>query len=87
MREIAEIVNLLFEIYFWIIIVRIFLTWIPSINWYNEPYKTVAKVSDFILDPFRKIVPAVGGIDFSPIIALFVFSLVQRLVVGLLISL
>lgn len=84
MREVASIVNLIFDIYFWIIIVRIFLTWIPSINWYNEPFKTMAAVSDVVLEPFRKIIPAVSGIDFSPIIALFALSLIRTLVVRLL---
>lgn len=87
MQQAAYAVNLLFEIYFWLIIVRIFLTWIPSINWYNEPFKTWAKLADFILDPFRKIIPPISGIDISPIIALFVFSLVQSLVVRLLMML
>lgn len=86
MEEIAGIVNLIFDIYFWVIIARIFLTWIPSINWYNEPFKTMAMVSDWVLEPFRRIIPAVSGIDFSPIIALFVFTLIQRLVVSLLLS-
>lgn len=86
MEEIAGIVNLVLDIYFWVIIVRIFLTWIPSISWYNEPFKTMAVVSDWVLEPFRKIIPPVSGIDFSPIIALFAFTLIQRLIVTLLLS-
>lgn len=87
MQEVASIVSLLFDIFFWIIIVRIFLTWIPSINWHNEPFKTMAAISDFVLEPFRRIIPAVSGIDFSPIIALFVLSLVRTLVIRLLLML
>ena len=84
MQAVAEIVNLLFEIYFWIIIARIFLTWIPSINWYNEPFKTMAAVSDVLLQTLRKIIPPIGGIDISPMLALFVLYLVRVLVIRLL---
>ena len=35
--SIAALVNDIFNVYFWLIIVRIFLTWIPSIDWYSQP--------------------------------------------------
>lgn len=82
--SIAAIVNDIFNIYFWIIIVRIFLTWIPSIDWYNQPFKSLALASDIVLNPFRRIIPAMGGIDFSPIIALLFLQFLQFAVVRML---
>lgn len=82
---IAHIVNLLFEIYFWIIIVRIFLTWIPSIDWSTPPFNLLRAAGDIILNPFRKIIPPLGGLDFSPIIALFFLQFVQYAVVRMLV--
>jgi YggT family protein len=37
--------------------------------------------------PFRKIIPAAGGIDFTPIIIIFVLTIVQRLVHDILLAL
>lgn len=85
--NIARIVNDLFNLYFWVIIVRIFLTWIPSINWYAQPAKSLAAVSDVVLEPFRRIIPSMGGIDFSPIIALLFLQFVQFAVVRILVIL
>ena len=82
--SIASLVNDAFNIYFWLIIVRIFLTWIPSIDWYNQPFKFLAIASDIVLNPFRKIIPAMGGIDFSPIIALLFLQFLQLAIVRML---
>lgn len=73
---IASIVNLLFEIYGWFLIVRIFLTWIPSIDWYKNPWKTIAAAADVFLNPFR-IIPPIYGLDFSPIVALLFLRFAQ----------
>lgn len=85
-ETLAYFVNLLFNAYFWIIVVRIILTWIPSINWQNQPFKAIAAMADLLLAPFRKIIPAVGGIDFSPLVALLLFSIVQGLVIRLIMA-
>lgn len=73
---IASIVNLLFEIYGWFLIVRIFLTWIPSIDWYKNPWKTIAAAADVFLNPFQ-IIPPIYGLDFSPIVALLFLRFAQ----------
>ena len=85
--SIAYFVNSLLNLYFWLIIIRIFLTWIPSINWYSQPFRAMAVVSDIVLEPFRKIIPPMGGLDFSPIIALLFLQFVQFAIVRLLVIL
>lgn len=85
--NIAAIVNDIFNVYFWLIIVRIFLTWIPSIDWYSQPWKSLALMADIVLDPFRRIIPPMGGLDFSPIIALIVLQFIQFAVVRMLVIL
>jgi len=85
--NIASLVNDAFNIYFWLIVVRIFLTWIPTIDWYKQPYRFLAISADIILNPFRRIVPAMGGIDFSPIIALLFFQFIQFAIVRMLLIL
>ena len=85
--SIAALVNDIFNIYFWLIIVRIFLTWIQSIDWYVQPFRSLALISDVILEPFRRIIPPMGGLDFSPIIALLFLQLLQFAFVRMLVIL
>lgn len=78
-------INNLFEIYFWIILVRCLLSFVPSIDWYKQPFTFIRDVSDIYLNLFRKFIPPIGGLDFSPIVAIIVLQIIQYLVVyGLL---
>ena len=84
--QLSYIVFNLFQIYFWLIILRIFLTWIPSIDWSSPFFRALAIISDVALLPFRRIIPPLGGLDFSPIIALMVLQFIQHSLVQLLLK-
>ena len=74
-------INNVFNLYFFLIILRIFLSWIPSLNWSAQPWQTIRDVCDAYLNIFRKFIPPFNGLDFSPIIALLVLQLVQNIIV------
>ena len=70
-------------IYFYsiLIVLRIFMSWLPNINWDAQPVKAMRILTDAYLDIFRRFVPPLGGIDFSPIVALLVLSVIQEIFV------
>ncbi len=72
-------------VYQWVLIARILLTWLPSINWYDQPFKILADITDPVLEPFRKLIPPIGMMDISPMVLFFTLSLLQGLL-GRLIS-
>lgn len=80
--SIARIINELFVLYNILILVRIFLTWIPSIDWGAQPIRTIREVTDLYLDLFRRFIPPYNGIDFSPIVAIIVLNILQGFIVG-----
>ncbi|EFA73120.1 YggT family protein [Cylindrospermopsis raciborskii CENA303] len=71
------------EIYSYVLIVRVLLTWFPQINWYNQPFAALSQVSDPYLNLFRNIIPSLGGIDISPILAFLVLNIVSSLLENL----
>ncbi len=77
-------INNIFNLFYFLIILRIFLSWIPSVNWFNQPWKTVREVTDLYLNLFRRIVPTFGGLDFSPIIAIIVLQIIQNILLFLI---
>ncbi len=79
--RISTLIYYLFQLYFWLLIVRIFLTWIPSVDWNTPFFKWLAEISDIYLNPFRRIIPAVGGLDFSPIVAIIFLQFCQWAIV------
>lgn len=85
MEKLIYGINNLFEIYFWIILVRCLLSFVPSIDWYKQPFTFIKDSTDIYLNLFRKIIPPVNGLDFSPIVAIIILQIIQYMVVyGLL---
>jgi YggT family protein len=66
-------------IYNFLLIARILLGWFPTVNWVSPPFSIVAQLTDPYLNLFRRFIPPLGGIDFSPILAFFVLQMLQRL--------
>lgn len=84
--QIIQIVNTAFNVLVWLIIGRCILSFIRH-DPYNPLIKFVYDVTEPIMAPFRRIIPATGGIDFSPIIAVLAISLIQKIVIDLLYAL
>ena len=78
------VVNSFFQIYFWLILVRCLLSFIPSIDWYKQPFEAIKDVTDLYLNLFRRIIPPVGGIDFSPIVAVIALQILNYIIIYLL---
>ena len=65
--------------YSYLLIIRVLLTWFPQINWYNQPFAALAQITDPYLNLFRSIIPPLGGMDFSPILAFLALNVVSGL--------
>jgi len=79
-NSVALLINTLVTfvtIYSYLLIFRLLLSWFPNINWFAQPFATLAQLADPYLKLFRSIIPPLGGIDFSPILALFLLQLLS----------
>ena len=82
---VTKVVNKLFYFYYILIILRIFLTLIPSIDWQQQPFNWMRSVTDPFLNIFRGIIPPIGGtLDISPVLAIILLQLAQGFIVGML---
>ncbi|GIP51758.1 MULTISPECIES: YggT family protein [Paenibacillus] len=74
---IESIVNLLFNIYFYMILIYILMSWVPNAR---ESFigDLLGKLVEPYLSPFRRFIPPLMGmIDFSPIVALYALRLAK----------
>jgi len=69
-----------------LIFIEVVFSWLVSFNVVNlknptvrQIYEIVNKFTKPILDPIRKVIPGVGGLDFSPIIAILGLSWLNNL--------
>ncbi|HEY9778283.1 MAG TPA: YggT family protein [Planktothrix sp.] len=81
MFGIAHVVSGLVQLINLLVIVWCLLSWFPNIRWHDQPFKTLDSIVQPIMAPFRKIIPPIGNIDISPMIAIFVLQLIAGAVV------
>lgn len=82
-KSIALFVSLVFNILYFILIIRIIVSWVGA-DPYNEIVRVIYKITDPLLAPFRALPLRIGAMDFSPIVAFLVLSVVKSFVVNLL---
>lgn len=73
------VISAFLGIYSTLLLIRVLLTWLPSINWYDQPFETLAQLTDPYLNIFRSIIPPVGGFDISSMLAIFALQFAQNL--------
>ncbi|GGF11627.1 membrane protein [Halobacillus andaensis] len=71
MAFLFEILFTALNIYSWILIIYILLSWFPGAR-ESSFGEILAKLAEPFLEPFRKIIPPLGMIDISPIVAILV---------------
>lgn len=76
------------DIYVWLIILQVVLSWLIAFNVINTSNRFVYMVGDFLyritepaMRPLRRILPSLGGIDLSPLVLLLLLFFAQRLLV------
>ena len=72
------------DIYFYILIINIILSWLIAFNVVNTQNRLVVtilyatnRLTDPLLNPVRRILPNLGGIDISPIILVLCLLFIQ----------
>ena len=60
--KIVNIINIILNAYFALLIVYIFATWIPKVDWKTSPWKYLKILAGSYLDIFEKFIPGFGAI-------------------------
>lgn len=88
MRELLFFISYLVGLYTWVVIADVVLSWLMQLNVVNPYQPTVRSiasalhsVTEPLLRPIRRLLPASGGIDFSPIVLLLGCYFVQSVVI------
>lgn len=88
MRAILDIILLIIQLYWWIVLAMIIMSWLISFNIINTRNQFVAAVwrilnqlTEPVLRPIRQVVPSFSGLDISPIILFLILFLVERIIV------
>jgi len=76
MSILLSLINTLITFYSYALIVYILLSWFPGAR-ESGFGQFLAKICEPYLEPFRKIIPPLGMIDISPIVAILALRFAQ----------
>jgi len=86
MQSLLWLINTVIQIYIFILIVQVVMSWLIAFNVVNTRNRFVFMVADIsykltepALRPIRRILPAFGGIDLSPVVLILLLGFIQRL--------
>lgn len=78
--SIIGITGLFLNIFFYALIISVILSWVAPGS-HNPGAELVNQICEPALVPFRRILPNLGGLDISPILAFMVLKLLDMLVI------
>ena len=80
--NLLQVLSQTLQIYSLVLIVRVLLSWFPNLDWSNPVLSTVSSITDPYLNAFRGLIPPLGGIDISAILAFLALNLLQQLLLS-----
>jgi len=77
MMSLVILIDTVLDLYMWVFIISAVLSWLIAFNMINTYNRFIAVVLDVlqrltepILRPIRRVVPIMGGLDLSPMVAI-----------------
>lgn len=74
-------INLVFTILMMALLIRVFSSWF-GLTRYTRGIALTYRLTDWIVEPIRRVMPTLGIFDFSPIVAWLALSLLRNLILG-----
>jgi YggT family protein len=86
MHSLAALINVVVQIYIWVLIAAAILSWLVAFDVINRRNPIVIKVGLFLyriteplLRPIRRVVPLIAGVDLSPLVLIMLLWLARNL--------
>ena len=78
------LIHIVFKLIYFVIIVAVLLSWIPIFDARKEPVATINRLYEAIMKPFKAVIPPIGMIDISPLIAIILLNIIEQLLYRIL---
>jgi YggT family protein len=78
--SIIGVTALFLKVFFFALIISVILSWVAQGS-HNPAVELINQICEPLLVPIRRILPSMGGLDFSPIVAFLILNLIDMLVI------
>ena len=86
MHSLLILIDTVLDLYTWVLVVWVVLSWLISFNVVNTHNRFVYMLSDILyrltepaLRPLRRVLPNLGGLDISPLVLVLVIFFLRNL--------
>jgi YggT family protein len=76
-HQIYYVADKLFQFLYIALMIRILLSWVPH-NPYHPLVEFLYKITNPLLDPFRRLIPPIAGFDLTPIFAFVALGVIKN---------
>lgn len=87
MNPVHWLIDTVLELYIWVVIASVILSWLVAFNVINTRNSFVNQIGEFLhratepaLRPIRNFLPSLGGIDVSPVVLILLLVFARRLI-------
>ena len=88
MLAVLQIVQLLLNLLWWVIVIQAILSWLIAFNVINthsdfvrSVWNALQRITEPMYRPIRRILPDFGALDLSPLVVLLILYILQNIVV------
>jgi len=79
--SVKEVISIILNFFLFAIFIQVVLSWVSQ-GQFNPMYDILSQLTEPLTGPIRKIIPAMGGFDFTPMVAIL-FIYVIKILFGL----
>jgi YggT family protein len=87
MRAVLDIILILLQLYWWVLLIMIIMSWLISFNVINTRnqfveavWRVLNQLTEPVLRPLRRVLPNLSGLDLSPLVAFLLIFFIQSII-------
>ena len=91
MRVVLDVILLVLELYWWVVLAMIILSWLIAFNvvntrnqFVNSIWRVLNQLTEPVLRPIRQVInrilPNLSGLDLSPIVLFIILFAIRRII-------
>ena len=87
MRAVLDIILLILQLYWWVVLAMIIMSWLISFNVINtrnqfveSVWRVLNQLTEPVLRPIRRVMPNLSGLDLSPIILFIILFFIELVI-------
>jgi len=88
MRALLDVIMLVLQLYWYIVLAMIIMSWLISFNivntrneFVNQVWRILNQMTEPVLRPIRRFMPKFSGLDLSPLVLFLIIFFIQQIIV------